>query len=211
MNTGEIIQKFADEQGMNLRQLAIKANIPYSTLHGIVSRNSSKVNSKTLHSIAVALQVPDFMLYSSREETPAPPQAQDDAFNLCNGYIARVAALACVASLYHSSDYSDLPEEQKETVTATLNMFQTVLNNLLHDDISTPTSEAAEAACRYAWPKIVTAFQFTNQNMGKRYKRLVQESAEVLITYAMLNPDGQKDLRKYLNQIVRLDEYKYSE
>lgn len=57
MQTGEIIGDLAKKQGINLRQLAIKAGIPYNTLYAIVKRKSSRVDTETQIKIAKALGV----------------------------------------------------------------------------------------------------------------------------------------------------------
>lgn len=57
MQTGEIIGNLSKEQGINLRQLAIKAEVPYNTLYAIVKRKSSRVDTETLIKIAKALGV----------------------------------------------------------------------------------------------------------------------------------------------------------
>ena len=57
MNTGEAIGILAKEKGFNLRQLAVKAEVPYNTLYAIVKRKSSRIDIKTLRRIANALEV----------------------------------------------------------------------------------------------------------------------------------------------------------
>lgn len=57
MQTGEIIGNLAKEKGINLRQLSIKADVPYNTLYAIVKRKSSRVDVETLLKIAKALDV----------------------------------------------------------------------------------------------------------------------------------------------------------
>lgn len=57
MSIGERIGLFASEKGINLRQLAIKADISYNTLYSIVKRKSSRVDYETMQKIADALEV----------------------------------------------------------------------------------------------------------------------------------------------------------
>lgn len=57
MQTGELIGNLAKEKGINLRQLSIKADVPYNTLYAIVKRKSSRVDVETLLKIAKALDV----------------------------------------------------------------------------------------------------------------------------------------------------------
>lgn len=57
MQTGEIIGNLAKEKGINLRQLSIKADVPYNTLYAIVKRKSSRVDMETLLKIAKVLGV----------------------------------------------------------------------------------------------------------------------------------------------------------
>lgn len=57
MKPGEIIGILAEMRGINLRQLAIKANIPYNTLYAIVKRKSERIEIETLQRIANALEL----------------------------------------------------------------------------------------------------------------------------------------------------------
>lgn len=57
MKTGEIIGALAAKKGINLRQLAIKSNVPYNTLYAIVRRKSSRIDGETLRKIAAALNI----------------------------------------------------------------------------------------------------------------------------------------------------------
>lgn len=57
MSIGERIGLFANEKGINLRQLALKAGISYNTLYSIVKRKSSRVDYETTQRIADALEI----------------------------------------------------------------------------------------------------------------------------------------------------------
>ncbi len=57
MNVGEQIGLLAKERNMNLHQLAVKADVPYSTVYALVSRKSKRIEAVTLKKIAAALSV----------------------------------------------------------------------------------------------------------------------------------------------------------
>lgn len=57
MGIGKRIGLICQEEGISLRQLAIKAKIPYSTLYSAVKRDSSGIDSEVLKRIAEALEV----------------------------------------------------------------------------------------------------------------------------------------------------------
>ena len=57
MSIGEKIGELALTEGMNLRQLAIKADVPYNTVYALVKRSSNRVEWETLEKIAAALGV----------------------------------------------------------------------------------------------------------------------------------------------------------
>lgn len=63
MTVGERIQKYANEKGMNLKQIATEAGISYSTLYAIVKRKSDGVRSDIVESVATALQISPSDLY----------------------------------------------------------------------------------------------------------------------------------------------------
>lgn len=57
MKPGERIGELAREKGMSLRQLALHAGIPYSTLYAMVRRKSGRIEPGALQRIASALGV----------------------------------------------------------------------------------------------------------------------------------------------------------
>lgn len=57
MSIGEKIGELALAEGMNLRQLAIKADVPYNTVYALVKRSSNRIEWETLEKIAAALGV----------------------------------------------------------------------------------------------------------------------------------------------------------
>lgn len=85
MTAGERIKKVAEERGLSLRKVAIKAQIPYNTLYAIVSRKSNRVDIGTIQSIADALDVDiryilgatDTINETEKENPPTP--SNDDA------------------------------------------------------------------------------------------------------------------------------------
>nr|WP_288868595.1 helix-turn-helix transcriptional regulator [uncultured Blautia sp.] len=63
MTVGDRIRKHAIDKGMNLKQVATKAGISYSTLYAIVKRKSDGVRPDLIESIATALQISPSELY----------------------------------------------------------------------------------------------------------------------------------------------------
>lgn len=55
MTVGERIETLVKSEGTNLRQLAIRADVPYNTVYAIVRRNSDRIQWETLERIADAL------------------------------------------------------------------------------------------------------------------------------------------------------------
>lgn len=74
MTVGEQIEELVREQGTNLRQLAIRANVPYNTIYAIVRRNSDRIQWETLEKIAAALGT-----------TPAILKGDIDAMKIARG------------------------------------------------------------------------------------------------------------------------------
>ena len=67
MKAGEKIAKAAKSKGMNLHQLAIKADVPYNTLYAIVRRKSGKIDTSIIKRLADALDVHYFDLYNDED------------------------------------------------------------------------------------------------------------------------------------------------
>lgn len=57
MGTGKRVGDECKRQGLSLRQLAIKADIPYSTLYSAVKRDSDGITLDILKRIALALNI----------------------------------------------------------------------------------------------------------------------------------------------------------
>lgn len=68
MTIGERIDRLVKGKGTNLRQVAIKAEIPYNTLYAIVKRKSNKIDPAILMKIASALDCDISSLISPKEE-----------------------------------------------------------------------------------------------------------------------------------------------
>ena len=67
MKTGEKIAKAAKAKGINLHQLALKANVPYNTLYAIVRRKSGKVDTDIIKRIADVFGVHYLDLYNDED------------------------------------------------------------------------------------------------------------------------------------------------
>lgn len=71
MGMGSRINVLCKEKKMSLRQLAIKSEIPYSTLYSAVKRDSNGMDVMTLKAIAEALDVSWYELVSEVPEEQA--------------------------------------------------------------------------------------------------------------------------------------------
>ena len=64
MGVGSRIKSLCEEKKMSLRKLAIKSEIPYSTIYSAVRRDSSRIDVLALKAIAEALDVSWYELVS---------------------------------------------------------------------------------------------------------------------------------------------------
>lgn len=64
MGIGKIIGEECERQGLSLRQLSIKAGVPYSTLYSAVKRDSNGIDATTLKKIAMALNLYSLYTYT---------------------------------------------------------------------------------------------------------------------------------------------------
>lgn len=64
MGIGKIIGEECERQGLSLRQLSIKADVPYSTLYSAVKRDSNGIDATTLKKIAKALNLYSLYIYT---------------------------------------------------------------------------------------------------------------------------------------------------
>lgn len=203
MNTGEKIQKLAAERGMKLKQLATKADVPYTTLHAMVSRNSSRINSGTLHRLAVALEVPDQELASTVDEKEPMPREKKDLSAAYYDYGAMAVAASCLASLGASVNPDDLLFDQEKEYTSYLNMLRSGQTVLAGTD---GIQSSAESMKTYLHAVGATMAGMHPDPINE-YERLLREAAKVMAAYSQLNSDGRAELRKRLDELTRLDEF----
>lgn len=57
MGIGSNISKFAIQKGYSIRQLALAAGVPYTTLYSIVKRDSNRIDNETISKISAALGI----------------------------------------------------------------------------------------------------------------------------------------------------------
>lgn len=203
MNTGEKIQKLAAERGMKLKHLATKAGVPYPTLHAIVSRNSSRINSATLHRLAVALEVPDQELASTTEENGPTPREKKDLSAVYRDYGAMEVAACCLASLGASVNPDDLLFDTKKEHASYLNMLRNGQKALVEiDDMQ--QSAGTVKTFLYA---VGATIAHMHPDPINEFERFLRETAKILMDYSLLNSEGQKELRKRLDELTRLDEF----
>lgn len=205
MNTGEIIQKLAAEQGMKLKQLATKADVPYTTLHAIVSRNSSRINSATLHRLAVALEVPDQELASTAEETEPVCREKKDLSAVYRDYGAMAVAACCLASLGASVNPDDLLFDTKKEHASYLSMLRRGQKALVDADNMQQSAETVKTFLYAVGATIARMPRDTDPI--EEFERFLRETAKILMKYSLLNSEGQRELQKRMDELTRLDEF----
>ena len=60
---GEVIKEEIDRQGRNMKEVALSAGVPYTTLYALCTRKSLGANMKTLSKIAKELGVGNEIFY----------------------------------------------------------------------------------------------------------------------------------------------------
>lgn len=105
MTTGELIGKTAAEKGINLRQLAISADINYSTLYAIVKRGSQNVNHEILVRVARVLCVPVSYLKQSGLPDEAITEAEIQIHNTINGIVGLAVGEEREEMLYYINSF----------------------------------------------------------------------------------------------------------
>lgn len=78
MGIGERIDEQRTKDGLSVRQLAMKANIPYSTLYAIIKRDSNGVDAGTLKKIADALNISTFELMTGKTLQEFEDETEDE-------------------------------------------------------------------------------------------------------------------------------------
>lgn len=72
MGIGNKIGVLCQKSGVSLRQLALKANVPYSTLYCAVKRDSNGIDAGALTGIAKALGIDLMSIFENEEVNPQP-------------------------------------------------------------------------------------------------------------------------------------------
>lgn len=79
MGIGKRIGDLCAERGINLRKLAINADVPYTTLYSAVKRDSDGMDTETLKKIADALGVVPAALYGWQIDTATTQEITQEA------------------------------------------------------------------------------------------------------------------------------------
>ncbi len=209
MNTGEIIGKFAEERGKNIHQLAAEAGVPYTTLYAVVKRKSARVSQDIIHRVALALEVPDYMLLSGDNNINIPRADQkpkDQKIERRLDVLEQVAFISYLFTVALPDIFPDLPDENKNRITINRRMLLARARTLcaaqpLTDDIVN----------RYQTNAASQTYQMSILKAGletsKGYEKWLQHISDFLYRYAALNPAGRKELEKRLGELERLEEY----
>ena len=105
MTTGELIGKIAEEKGINLRQLAISANINYSTLYAIVKRGSQNISREFLKKIADVLEVSEDYLRQAKPIDTVMTEAELRILHTINGIVGIVDKEEREEKLYYINSF----------------------------------------------------------------------------------------------------------
>lgn len=149
MKTGEIIGELARKKNINLRQLAIKADVPYNTLYAIVKRKSDRINPGTLQRIADALGVHIFDLNGiGKELDKYVPKLEDISFppDISPSEKARIVALlkSNPRDLYNMLSDEDKEEFWKIRYDYDIDMDRAAIADIIRE-IGMPHGPAGKA------------------------------------------------------------------
>lgn len=109
MGVGKRIEALCADSGLSIRKLALKADVPYSTLYSAIKRDSNGIDTDTLKKIAAALGVEWYELLSDDSE---------EQITIVNKEVARCEALFDKAI---DKALVETPEKEKA-----LTWFQTI-------------------------------------------------------------------------------------
>lgn len=209
MNTGEIIGKFAEQRGKNIHQLAAEAGVPYTTLYAVVKRKSARVSQDIIQRVALALDVPDYMLLSGDNNINIPrtdQKPQDKRIEHRLDALEQVALISYLLTVAPPDIYPDLPDESKNRISINRRMLLARAKIL-----STPQPLTDDIVNRYHTNAPSQAYQQSISKVdleaSKGYEKWLRHISDFLCRYAALNPAGRKELEKRLGELERLEEY----
>ena len=89
MGVGNRIEALCADKGLSIRKLALKADVPYSTLYSAIKRDSNGIDTDTLKKIAAALGVEWYELISDNphEQAAMVNQRINEVVESLNGQI----------------------------------------------------------------------------------------------------------------------------
>lgn len=106
MSIGYRIFATANEKGVRIKKLAEMAGVPYSTLHSICKRDSSRIDPDTLSKVANALDVDIEQLYRGSDQEAAA--TENEAVRDATADIQAKIEQLNPAGLKKLYDYADL-------------------------------------------------------------------------------------------------------
>ena len=209
MNTGELIGKYAKERGKNLHQLAAEADVPYTTLYAAVKRKSARVSQDIIHRVALALEVPDYMLISGDNNINIPradQKPEDQRIERRLDALEQVALISYLLTVALPNVFSDLPNESKNRISINRRVLFARAR-----DLCTAQPLTDDIVNRYHTNAPSKTYDMSRLKAGletsKSYEKWLQHISDFLYRYAALNPAGRKELEKRLRELERLEEF----
>jgi len=122
MGVGKNIEDLAELKGISLRQVAIKAGIPYNTLYSIVKRDSKRISRDTLVTVSEALGIDSMDLYNYAESSGGCIRFARLAAGLTHKQLAKEMGITVEALIQYESNEKKLSIDAIKSFSKALNI-----------------------------------------------------------------------------------------
>ena len=173
MGIGKQIGILCKEGGISLRQLALKADIPYSTLYSAVKRDSNGIDSEILKRIAVALGVDLVDLFMSDDDFAELLPSESEINGYLSGLVAQNKINVFKQAAYLAGYEIDLSKEPYSMKLVPKPEFTHEEGEVIAADLT--NQEVANAVNQLISYAGTLCLKMTD--VYKRYKDLVGEAA----------------------------------
>lgn len=181
MGIGKRIERECINKGLNIRQLALKADVPYSTLYSAIKRDSSGIDMEALKRIAGALDVPWYDLASD------DPQERERIFE--KAYPP--------GKLISEESVRKWDERQEKKRQSEMEKQE--------------TWEASKAALYNQYMSYMSHLSDETSQRNADYEKFARENEifrQILEDFRQLNEDGQQVAVERVHELTEIPRYK---
>ena len=205
MGLGKRIGEKCNRQGLTIRQLSLKAGVPYSTLYSAIKRDSDGMDFETVKKLAAALDAPWYEFYpgdeTNRDVVDWSPSKDDSYKEQLDSAGAYLTELLTTAEWESGTDWTVDEENnwKKKKVPEVAKKFNLNESDLLDNILwFYPENEEWLGEIQEAIAK------FNHRNNGQIIFKYIERICRALTG---MSTEGQEEAAKRVQELAQISAY----